>query len=108
MSMSTAISRINSSRSGRSSGSAGSCECVGMEEDRDGGGRKGRVCYQSNSDYSRQDEEEGVKYKCESCNKVSWFESFSFLFFLLYWSFGIAPFFSGFSSLLFPTNHLTS
>ena len=42
--MSTTISRINSSRSGCSSGSAGSCECVGMEEDRDGGSRKGRVC----------------------------------------------------------------
>ena len=58
-SMSSSISRVDSSCSGRSSGPAGLSGSVRMEEERDERWERGRECVNSDSDCHRQDEDEG-------------------------------------------------
>jgi len=71
----TAISRMDSSRSGRSSGSGP----AGMEEERDGGDVKGEESVSNPIPIvGGKMKKRGVEYKCESCNKVGLFSSVFF------------------------------
>ena len=72
----TSISRVDLSRSGRSSGSGSSAGSMEVEEsqDRDAGGGKGGENVSIPIPMGGKMEKRGVEYKCESCNKVGWFE----------------------------------
>ena len=81
----TSISWVNSSRSGRSlgsGGSAGSMEEVTEGQDRDAdGGKVGESVTNPIPIVGGKTQKREVEYKCESCNKVGWFDSFLFCLF---------------------------